>query len=391
MKRGALMREVQTQIIGFNKKGQDSPRAARLSPTLFVYIAKHAFLGIAIALFALSLIAVLVDLIELLRRSGSRPDATFAVVFKMAWLHLPFFMQKLLPFAVLFGAMFSFQRLTRSHELVAARAIGVSVWQFLTPALAVSLAIGTLVVTVLNPIGSVLVGKYENMERVYFSNRAALVAVSPGGLWLRQQNDHGELLLHARHMTRSPPKLLNVTVFIFDDQNRFTARSDAQSATLEPGYWKILEPIQTQTDGSNRQMDVMKIPTNLTPNRIQDSFEAPETTSFWDLPDFIASLEAVGFSAREHRLYWHRLVTLPMLLAAMLLIGAAFSLRLVRRGGTGVLVIGGLITGFGFYILSDVIFALGLSGRLPPAMAAWTPAGVAILLGVTTLLHLEDG
>jgi lipopolysaccharide export system permease protein len=80
-----------------------------------------------------------------------------------------------------------------------------------------------------------------------------------------------------------------------------------------------------------------------------------------------------------------------MLLAAMLLIGATFSLRLVRRGGTGFLVAGGLITGFGFYILSDVIFALGLSGRLPSTMAAWTPACIAILLGVTTLLHLEDG
>ena len=49
----------------------------------------------------------------------------------------------------------------------------------------------------------------------------------------------------------------------------------------------------------------------------------------------------------------------------MLLIGVTFSLRLVRRGGTGILVAGGLITGFAFYILSDVIFALGLSGRLP--------------------------
>ena len=75
----------------------------------------------------------------------------------------------------------------------------------------------------------------------------------------------------------------------------------------------------------------------------------------------------------------------------MLLIGVTFSLRLVRRGGTGILVAGGLIAGFAFYILSDVIFALGLSGRLPAALAAWTPAGIAILLGVTTLLHLEDG
>ena len=366
-------------------------RAVRLSTTLSVYIAKQAFIGVMIALLALGTIAVVVDLIELLRRAGSRPDATFGVVFTMAWLHLPFFLQQLLPFAVLFGVMFAFQRLTRSHELIAARAIGVSVWQFLTPALAVAVALGAMTVTIFNPIGAVLVAKYETMERVYFSHRASMVAVSQGGLWLRQPQGDGDLLLHARQMKRNPPTLKAVTVFFYDDEARFTARADADAARLEAGNWVMIEPLHSLPDGSSETLLTMKIPTDLTPDRIKDNFEAPETTSFWDLPGFIENLEAVGFSATEHRLYWHRLLALPCLLAAMLLIGIAFSLRLVRQGGTGILVAGGLITGFAFYILSDVIFALGLSGRLPPAMAAWTPAGIAILLGVTTLLHLEDG
>ena len=385
------MSDVQAHILSFRENREQHQAAARLSLTLSVYIAKQVAIGVTIALLALGLIAVVVDLIELLRRSSSRPDATFSVVFAMSWLHLPFFMQKLFPFAMLFGAMFSFQRLTRSHELVAVRAIGVSVWQFLAPALAVAVAYGVFMVAIFNPIGAVLIAKYENMERIYFSRSSSLVAVSPGGLWLRQPTGDGELLLHARQMTRNPPKLQHVTVFFFDEQQRFTARSDAPSAILVDGYWHIPGPFYALNDGSSRHMDSMRIPTDLTPNRIQESFAAPETTSFWDLPDFIASLEAVGFSAREHRLYWHRLLAMPLLFAAMLLIGAAFSLRMVRRGGTGFLIAGGLITGFGFYILSDVIFALGLSGRLPPPMAAWTPAGIAILLGVTTLLHLEDG
>jgi lipopolysaccharide export system permease protein len=366
-------------------------RSTRLSATLSVYIARHAFLGIMIALMTLGLIAVVVDLIELLRRASSRPEATFSVVFTMAWLHLPFFLQQLLPFSVLFGVMFSFQRLTRSQELVAARATGVSVWQFTLPALAVALTLGALTVTVFNPIGSVLVSKYETMERIYFSYRASMVAVSQGGLWLRQPHDDGELLLHARQMRRNPPSLAGVTVFFYDADQRFVGRADAAAARLEPGKWVMGKPLKSDIDGQSETLPKLDIPTDLTPDRIQDSFEAPETTSFWDLPGFIEKLEAVGFSATEHRLYWHRLLALPTLLAAMLLIGIAFSLRLVRRGGTGILVAGGLITGFAFYILSDVIFALGLSGRLPPWMAAWTPAGIAILLGVTTLLHLEDG
>jgi len=370
---------------------RERSRANRLSLTLSVYIAKHALIGIVIALLALGLIAVVVDLIELLRRAGSRPEVTFSVVFTMAWLHLPFFLQQLMPFSVLFGVMFSFQRLTRSQELVAARATGVSVWQFIAPALAVAIMLGATTVTIFNPVGAVLLAKYETLERVHFSYRASMVAVSQGGLWLRQSHDDGELLLHARQMRRTPPSLVAVTVFFFDEDQRFVARADAPSARLTPGKWVMTEPMRSTSEGESQLLQRVEIPTDLTPDRIQDSFEAPETTSFWDLPGFIERLEAVGFSATEHRLYWHRLLALPVLLAAMLLIGIAFSLRLVRRGGTGILVAGGLITGFAFYILSDVIFALGLSGRLPPWMAAWTPAGIAILLGVTTLLHLEDG
>lgn len=385
------MSKPDARILAQNREHTAAPRPVRLSITLSIYIAKQVLLGVMIALVALGLIAVVIDLVELLRRASSRPDATFGVVFTMAWLHLPFFVQKLLPFAMLFGAMFSFQRLTRSLELVAARAIGVSVWQFLTPALGVALLIGVFTVTVFNPIGAVLAAKYETLERTYFSYRAAQIAVSPGGLWLRQDNGDEEILIHARQMKRSPPTLSRVTVFFYDADKRFAGRADARSAKLEPNYWEMIQPTYAKPDGSSEILTTMTIPTDLTPGRIQESFEAPETTSFWDLPGFIESLEAVGFSAREHRLHWHRLLALPVLLAAMLLIGTTFSLRLVRRGGTGILVAGGLITGFAFYILTDVIFALGLSGRLPPTMAAWAPAGIAILLGVTTLLHLEDG
>jgi lipopolysaccharide export system permease protein len=41
--------------------------------------------------------------------------------------------------------------------------------------------------------------------------------------------------------------------------------------------------------------------------------------------------------------------------------------------------------------MSNVVYALGLSSSIPVVLAAWTPAGVSMLLGVSTLLHLEDG
>ena len=55
------------------------------------------------------------------------------------------------------------------------------------------------------------------------------------------------------------------------------------------------------------------------------------------------------------------------------------------------MIIGGVISGFLLYFLSDIVFALGLSAKLPVRSAAWTPTGVSLIFGASMLLHLEDG
>ena len=113
--------------------------------------------------------------------------------------------------------------------------------------------------------------------------------------------------------------------------------------------------------------------------------------SFWALPGFIDTLEQAGFSALRHRLHWHALLAAPLLMCAMVLIAATFTLRHTRRGGTVFVIVGGVLTGFVLYFFSDVVFALGLSDSIPVALAAWTPSGVSTLLGLAMLFHLEDG
>src|SRR5438105_4480791 len=103
----------------------------RLSKTLSSYIGRQFFYSFG-AVFATLLALIFVfDLIELLRRTAAREHVSFALNLEMALLKLPNTAQTMLPFAVLFGTMLTYWRLTRSQELVIARAAGVSVWQFL--------------------------------------------------------------------------------------------------------------------------------------------------------------------------------------------------------------------------------------------------------------------
>ena len=87
----------------------------------------------------------------------------------------------------------------------------------------------------------------------------------------------------------------------------------------------------------------------------------------------------------------HAIMASPLLMCAMILIAATFTLRHSRRGGATYVIAGGVLTGFILYFFSDIVFALGQTDSIPVVLAAWTPSGVATLLGLAMLLHLEDG
>src|SRR5271163_5098121 len=112
----------------------------------------------------MTIITFLADYIELIRRGGSRIQATLGLLFEMAALQSPQTAQEVLPFAILFGTMLAFWRLTRNNELVVVRAAGVSVWQFLTPAVLVALLTGIIAVTVFNPAPSQMEATYEQLD-----------------------------------------------------------------------------------------------------------------------------------------------------------------------------------------------------------------------------------
>ena len=352
----------------------------RLSWTLSIYLGRQ-FLGAAgIALLGLSTLVLLFDIIELMRRASGE-DISFGVIVGMSLLQMPTLLQKVLPFAVLFGGMLAFARLTRTHELVVARAAGVSVWQFMMPAFLLTFFLGTFVVTIFNPFAALMADRHELLDARYFQGRPTLLSVTRTGLWFRHATDEGHAVLHASAVSQQGVELQDVIIIEQTGANdTYIGRIDAETAILRDGYWDLTNATISPAEGRPEKHQRYQHPTTLTLGQMQDSFASPETISFWSLPRFIALLTDSGFAAVKHRLHWHTVLSIPLLLLAMVLIAATFSLRLTRRGGTGLLITGGILAGFLFFVLSDVVLAFGLSGKIPPVLAAWTAGRLVRLL-----------
>ncbi|MCW9033646.1 MAG: LPS export ABC transporter permease LptG [Rhodospirillales bacterium] len=365
----------------------------RISPIMSIYVGRQFLLSFITLFIMLLALVFLFDIVELLRRASSKSGIGFALIIELALLKLPKIGNEIFPFSVLFAGMVTFWRLTRSHELVVTRAAGISVWQFLAPCLFIAFFIGLFQIGVFNPLSSVFLNRFEQLEAKHLRGQANLLAISQTGLWLRQSNLTGQSVVHSTHVLQHGQNmdLTEVTIFAYRGADKFIQRIEAETARLEDGFWHLKNAWLYEPEAPPVFRKKHLFETDLTITKIQDSFAPPETLSFWDLPSFIKTLEDAGFSAIRHRLHWHSLLAAPLLLCAMILIAATFTLRQTTRGSMLPIISGGILSGFLLYFFSDLVFALGLSDSVPVILAAWTPSGVSTLLGLAMLLHLEDG
>ncbi len=368
-----------------------------MAVTLTLYVARQFMAAVLSMLAALSGVVSLFDFIELLRRSATKPDATFGLVMQIAALRIPFVAMQILPFAVLLGGILAFWRLTRSSELIVARAAGVSAWHFLSAPLFCAIMLGAIATAGVSPLASAMLARAEQLDNTFLKTAAGSTALTGGQLWLRQSDralvDDGVAIIHARTVTLVKRSLTanDVSVFRLDDKDRFLQRIEAATAVLEPGGWRLTDARRMQADKLPEAIGTTVLPTDLTVGRVQDSFATPDTLSVWALPDFIGLLERSGFSAIRHRLHFQALLALPLLAGTMALVAAGFSMRATRRGGVAQMIGGGVAAGFLLFVVSKIAEEFGQSGALPAPLAAWAPAGAGLMLAVALLLHLEDG
>jgi lipopolysaccharide export system permease protein len=336
------------------------------------------------------LIIALVDFLETSRRAGARPEAMdWSIVAKISFYRVPAIAEILMPFTVLIGAMACYLNLSRRLELVVARSVGISAWQFITPALVVALALGTLATVAYNPLAAMLQERSKRLEAATFGAQAQ--ATQEDGFWLRQRNDEGQSIINATTASGQGMELSGVTVFNYRPNGTFIERIEAKSGVLARGTWIFRQARVFSPQQAPREQDEYRLPTSFTAEQVREKFASPETVPFWQLRDYIQIAEQAGLAAYAYQLQYYKLLARPFLLAAMVLLAAAVSLRFFRFGGVQKMILYGIGAGFLLYILSKVTDDLSKSNLLSPLYAAWLPVVIGGLTGIVALLYLEDG
>lgn len=365
------------------------PRLGRIER--YVLVQQARALGVALAV--ISALVMLIDFVEVSRGLGSSMDLSAVRILYLVMLKSPSVIVQLLPFVFLFGTLGAFIGLNRRSELIAMRAAGVSAWRFVLPAAGMAFLLGVLTVTTLGPLASAGDGLWQR-------ERARISGAVPGAgeqqaIWLREGDEQRQMIIRAGRQDRANARLLDVNFFIYttgpNGRRTFSERIDAQSATLSAGRWRLTNAIGASIGQRAVSYSTLDLTSSLADKEAFERFARPQATPFWSLPNQIQRIENAGFTSTTYRLRFQQLLATPLVFAAMSILAAAFSLRLMRLGDMARMSVAAVVLGFAFFFLNQFSSAMGSAEVVPPFVAAWLPPVLTALAAFTLLFYTEDG
>jgi lipopolysaccharide export system permease protein len=357
------------------------------------YVLMQQARSLGVALGVIATLIMLIDFVEISRGVGSDVDLSGARILGLMLLKSPQVIIQLLPFVFLFGTLAAFVGLNRRSELIAMRAAGVSAWRFVLPAAGAALVVGVITVTALGPVAASADGLFQR-ERSRLSGSVA-GAEARQMVWIREGDDTRQMVVRAERQDRSRARLLDVTFFIYtndaEGMRTFSERIDADSASLSNGSWRLVNAVGAEIGQRAVRYATLDLPSSLADEEAFERFARPQATSFWSLPAQIDRVEAAGFSSTAYRLRLQQLLATPLMFAAMSILAAAFSLRLMRLGDLAKMSVAAVMLGFGFFFVNQAAAAFGSAEVIPPWLAAWLPPVLTALAAFTLLFYTEDG
>lgn len=369
----------------FERRTKAAPSAMQKKGALGLstYLTRIMLVRTAAAAAALMGLLQLIDLLE--RTSDILARGGVLQIFRYMALRLPYLFQQVAPFAVLAGAIFTFSQLARNSELVVMRITGLSLLQIFRRTLPVALAVAAMDLVVADQVTP---RAEQALATWWVASAPGPARQSPAPRWFRIGPD----VVRVRSATPSGEVLRGVSIYERDAQRALIRRMTADSAVREQGGWRLHDAVVTDLNQS--RADVMTVAamdwrTPLQPTDaarlFSTAYEITSGTAFRSL----FGKGPVDKSPSEFQTRLYRTLAEGVAPIIMLLLALPTALGHTRSNRT-IPVIFGLGCGLLYLVTDGLLTAMGQTGVLPPAVAAWG-APVAFTAGAVSILLYAEG
>jgi lipopolysaccharide export system permease protein len=355
--------------------------------TLQKYIYKELIGLFILCLFIFLSLFLVIDFIQKIDNL-TEAGVSKGVMFFYFYYKIPYITVQMIPIAMLISVIVLLFLMKKNNEVMALKTGGIDILKVSKSVIIISLLI--CIITFLlyelvvpysstksNEIWDIKVEK-QDPARFYGSNQIYYKS-SDAIYWIE-------------HFDGVRKVMENATFYFFDKDFRLVKKIDAKRGIWIDGVWKIEEGVMQvlQDDGDYRLSKFTDLLLEIaeTPETFARRVKEPEDMSYQQLKKYAETVKSEGYDNTEYLVDMNLKLAFPLISFVLALIGIPIAFEL-RIGGMPLAIAAGV--GLCFIYLFGMGFtrSLGLSGILPPLLAAWTINLIFILFGVYLIMNLK--
>jgi LPS export ABC transporter permease LptG len=311
---------------------------------------------------------------------------------------IPYMLYDLTPLCVLLAVLITVGAFSRSSELTAMKASGVSLYRLILPLLALA-AILAVSLFSFDEFYLPAANRRQEALRSVIKGKPAQTFLRPDRKWISGQQDSvGEPTRIFYYQFFDPDKdvFANLTVFEFEPNSFHLRRrifagaahwdTHARRWVLENGWQRTFqgdsisayEPFQVASFPEIREQPVY----------FKKESRQSQEMNFGELNNYINDLQQSGFDTMRLRVQLNHKLAYPLITLIMAIFAVPFALTMGKRGS-----LAGFATAIGmaiaYRVVASIFEALGNVNALPPVVAAWSPDLLFAMAGGYLLLKAQ--
>jgi LPS export ABC transporter permease LptG/LPS export ABC transporter permease LptF len=309
---------------------------------------------------------------------------------------IPFILYNVTPLCSLIAVLITFGALSRTSEMTAMKATGVSLYRIVAPVLLIATILSALLF-VFDEVYLPTANRRQEALLSVIRGKPAQTYLRPDRKWMSGQtaaNTEPTRIFYYQFFDPDRNVFANLTVFEFKpDSFTLTRRIFAESAHWDDGTGRwVFENGWQRTFGgeaisSYQPFTLQSFPEiHEQPGYFKKEERPSQEMSYSELSNYIQDLRQSGFDTMRLRVQLNRKLAYPLITLVMAILAIPFSLSAGKRGS-----IAGMGAAIGlaiaYWVIAGIFENLGNVASLPAVMAAWSPDILFAMAGSYLLLR----
>lgn len=301
---------------------------------------------------------------------------------------LPYIIVWMIPVATMIAVIVLFRTMKNNREIMAVKTCGVNLIGLVQTVLVISFIISLFTFAFSESVVPYASSRCNAIWDIDVNKRDPSKFYGSDQIWYKAK----DAIYWIKHFDSVKNIMEDPTMYFFSRDFKLIKRVDAKKGTWKDGAWNldvcIVQELQPDGDYSTKKYDVLPLNIPETPDTFRKRLKRSEEMSYNQLAKYSEDVKNGGYDNSRYRVEMSVKTAFPFISFVLALLGIPIALEL-KAGGIPLAVAAGIGLSFLYLVILSISKALGLSGTLPPFLAAWTANLLFIFTGIYLMMGIE--